>query len=77
MLFAIDLQEREAIEIGHHHVEQDQVDRLAAGDCQRSGAIGGANDAVAQLGKIFFDQRPHVVVIIDNVRTLIKEYLTN
>ncbi len=39
----------EAVEIGHHHVHQNQVGQLGPGGFDPGGAIGGGQDLVPEL----------------------------
>ena len=60
------LQHRGPVEVGHHDVEQDQVDRLALEEGQRLPAAGRGQDAVALASEPPHQQLTVLLVVVDD-----------
>ncbi len=55
----------DAVHVGHHEVEEDEVEIVRAGEVERLGAVAGLADAVAVL-QLRAEEAPHVGFIIDD-----------
>ena len=60
------LHERDAVDAGHHDVEQDHVEGLFAQHAQRLGAVGRDLDGVALAGEFFLEQPAERLFVVND-----------
>jgi hypothetical protein len=60
------LKDLEAIHLGHFHVEEQEIERLAAQRLQRDTPVLGAGDAVSLLLEAARQEQPVDLVVVDD-----------